>query len=459
MPQVETLPQSIADAKTIVLKPRLDQGDLRLIAEKIKPSIFARFGFKPKLENVRLLASETYFEPYLIIAGKYVLDYCRKHVFEVNVKETTTKIFVAGQEFKSEQSDPKLTNKVVKMTGEEHAHHERQGYYILDRVKREIPPEKLPISPFIIQKDSSILNSSFKSIHISDETQIEFLKAKIAQRPADVAEIIREIFDITDRTIAYYPMYQLTFENVKNRKDATVTVDGITGEIMLNGTKKLAVKTVLAFDQNAETQLVRETAYGEKQTEPILSISQPEATNNVIDATEEEKTIKPAQLETEETPYEAAQAEPLVNINAPDTTDDTNTGPKYLETMVLGFPAIIHGKVLASDAKVEVVVGDVEIPSGTNIDKTLVIKGTLRIGSSCRARGKLKVLKDVIVGADTIIDGDIVSGGNIYVGPRSLIAGAVKAAGLFEIEENAVVEGIFTRTTEERIEQSLSDKR
>src|SRR5512136_722836 len=173
---VETLPQSIVDTKTITLKPRLDQSDVQLIGDEIKPRLFSKFGFKSKPEYIKLLGSEIYFEPYLIIGGKYSLDYCKKHVFKVNVEESTTKVYVAGQEFRSVQLDPKTTNRTIKMTGEEHAHHERQAYFILDRLKREIPPDRLPISPFDIQKDSTENSSNFKSISISDEAQIEFLK-------------------------------------------------------------------------------------------------------------------------------------------------------------------------------------------------------------------------------------------------------------------------------------------
>ena len=155
--QVETMPQSIVDMRIIVLKPRLDLGDVKLIEEKIKPRLFSKFGFKPKSDDIKLLGSEIYFEPY---------DYCKKHVFKVNVTERTTKVFIAGQEFNSEQSDPKKKNKIITMTGQENAHYERQTYFILDRMKREIPTEKLPISPFDFQNENFANKSNFKSLQI-----------------------------------------------------------------------------------------------------------------------------------------------------------------------------------------------------------------------------------------------------------------------------------------------------
>jgi len=448
---VETLPQSIVDTKTIILKPRLDQGDVQLIGDKIKPRLFSNFGFKSKSENIELLGSEIYFEPYLIIGGKYSLDYCKKHVFRVNVEERTTKVYVAGQEFKSVQSDPRTTNRTIQMTGEEHAHHERQAYFILDRLKREIPPDKLPISPFDFQTDNTEHGSSFKSINITDEAQIEFLRTKIATRPADVAEIIREIFDITDRTIAYYPMYQLTFENMKNDAEAVVTINGITGEIIQNGTRKLAVKTIVTFPETADKGRIQTTDQKEIQANTILEIKGFHAKKETKVPQEEDEQIRSAQL-AQTNACEEKQVETTLDNSSLDATSSTKDAPKedecvqqtrsgVTESWILGFPAKIYGEVFTVGDNVTTVVGDIEVSSGADISKTLVVKGNLRIGDNCRARGKLKALKDVTVGADTAIYGDLISGGNIHVGPRTLVTGSLQAAGYIRIGECATIEG------------------
>ncbi len=562
--QVETLPQSMVEIKTIILKPRLDRGDIKSIGDKVKLRLFSNFGFKPKPDDTRLLASEQYFEPYLIIGGKYVLDYCKKHVIEAEVDKKTTRLFVAGQEFTSNEPEPKTGRRIVKMTGEEHAHYEKQGYYILDRMNREISPERLPLSPFVELEKGFQLNYFFKRMNISDETQIGYLKAKIAQRPSDVAEIMKEFFEITDRTVAYYPRYSLTFENVKKQKEATVTVDGITGEIELSGMKNLTAKSISTFREATEFQItepmVREEVpngsqlesipdgfspiaaekttisqkkaqtveaqpsqhpvFKEEQTEDILEPPSPvskdeddtivpqTAQSGVCDvarvepipevltseikkgeemAKQADDTIatKPTEdifcekchaesvpdivppspgMDTEDgskhdqigPPNQSekandleSQPEPIL-ILPPGATDDTINAPKEEETnqpvqldderTILGFPAKIFGEVAEINDNGTTVDGDVEIPSGTNIDKDLVVRGSLKIGDNCRGHGKLQVSKDITVGADTIIDGDLISGGNIFVGPRSLINGVVEAAGVFEIEKDAVVE-------------------
>jgi cytoskeletal protein CcmA (bactofilin family) len=419
--QVETMPQSIVDMRIIVLKPRLDLGDVKLIEEKIKPRLFSKFGFKPKSEDLKLLGSEIYFEPYLIIGGKYVIDYCRKHVFKVNVTERTTKVFIAGQEFNSEQSDPKKKNKIITMTGQENAHYERQTYFILDRMKREIPTEKLPISPFDFQNENFANKSNFKSIQISDEFQIEFLKTKIAQRPSDVAEILKEVFDVTERTIAYYPMYQLVFENLRNRTEASVTINGVTGEIVLNGAKKLAIKTIVAFPESTDSRPVEITAH-QGQTHPVLRVGTPET---------DETKIAPEKIKS-----------------------NVMTSPISEEERSLGFPLGIP-KVFTKIDEETAIEGDVDVPSGATIKRDLIVRGTLRIGDNCKIHGKLEAMKNVAVGVNTLIYGDLISGGNVEVGAHSIITGFLQAAGCIQVSEQVTIEGGLRSTPLKRASSGI----
>jgi hypothetical protein len=408
MSQIETLPQSIASTKTILLKPRLDESDILLIGQEIKSRLFSKFGFKPKIQNIRLLGSEKYFEPYLIIEGRYMLDYCKKHLFKVDVDEGTNKVFVAGQEFTSEQSDSKGTNKIIRLAGEEYAHHERQAYFILDRMKREISPEKLPFSPFDIKKREAELSSNFKSINIPDDVQIEFLKTKLAKRPPDVVEIIKEVFEITERTVAYYPMYQLTFENVKNREDAAVTVNGITGEIVLNGTRKLAVKTIVSFPESGVSGPIKLDLHNAK-AEPILNIRRQDEAETVGNV--QDKDNKKARKSSSEIEMRAVN------------------------------PARVSDLNFANNGNITEIEGDAEIISGNTVSRNLRVSGTLRIGDNCKIHGRIEALKDVTIGANTIMDGDLISGGNVAVGPQSLVTGSVRALGHIKIGVHTIVEG------------------
>ena len=395
MSHSESLPQSMADTKKVVFKPRFNHRDVRLICDKIRPRLFSRFGFKSKPENIRLLCSESYFEPYFIIGGKYALDYCKKHVFEVEVDERTSKVFVAGQELRPEKSDPTATNRTIRITGEERSHYENQGYFILDRLKREIPAEKLPLAPFFIQKEETENKAYFNPIRMSDEEQISFLKSKIAKRPCDLGEIIKEVFDITDRIIAYYPMYQITFENTNNRKIAITSINGITGEVILNGVQRIFSRTFVASPENDETQSFERDYIQFELEQDVPRITSPEPQPDI-------NTLK-------EQDFASKSIAPIIE-----------------ETNILGFAARIHGDIFVEGEETIAVVGDVEVPANTIMDKALVVKGNLSIGDCCIAHGKIKALKNITIGADSLVKGDLCSEGNIIVGPRTVISGVLQ---------------------------------
>ncbi len=408
MVQVEIIPQSIANIKTVILKPRLDAASVSLMSEKIKINLFSKFIFKPKVEEIKLISFENYYEPYLIIGGKYSLNYFKKHSFAVNVDEKVEEIYIEGQKFQSELLDPKTTKKIVKLHGQEHALTEKETYFVLDRMMREISPEKLSFSPFELKKAKNCkLTSNFKKMSIPTETQIEFLKSRIALRPSDVAEIKREIFEVTDRTIIYVPMVQLTFENAANHKEAAALVNAITGETELLRFEKKTASRILSSPINSK-----------------IPVREP----------------NPVQMKAEtgeNSPNVENKIEGSVFKNKADH-DEVRENIK--ETVLLGFPAKISGEIFSVGDNVTAIVGDLEISSGSNINKTLVVKGSLKIGDNCRAKGNLKSLKDTIIGEDTIIDGDLVVGNNIFVGQRSIITGSIEAAGSIQISKNARVE-------------------
>ncbi len=110
------------------------------------------------------------------------------------------------------------------------------------------------------------------------------------------------------------------------------------------------------------------------------------------------------------------------------------------ESIVLGFPAKILGEFFSVGDNVTAVVGDLEISSGGNVNRTLIVKGTLTIRENCRITGKLKALKDVIVCADSYINGDIVAGGDVFIGRRSIVNGSIVATGFVMMGGDAVVE-------------------
>jgi hypothetical protein len=244
MAETEILPQKIVDMRTIILKSKLDSKRVKQQGEKLKTSFFTRFGFlKPKRKDIVLVAFSKYYEPYILIGGKYSIDYCKRHRYALKVEDKTQALFIEGKKLKPEPLSSKEDAMVINLVGEEHSHYENETYVILDRLLQEVLPEKLCFAPFEGELENQPeVYFDLRKPRISLDQEITFLRSKIAKRPSDVAEIVREIFEINERTTIYTPIYELTYKNIKNGKKVTALIDGITGNMNIGKFKSKTIK-------------------------------------------------------------------------------------------------------------------------------------------------------------------------------------------------------------------------
>jgi cytoskeletal protein CcmA (bactofilin family) len=382
--KIPAVPQKIVERKTVVLKSRLDPTMARLLGEKIKGKFFVRLRFlKPKPEEIRLISFEKYYEPKIVVGGKYAIDYCRRRVYVVHVDEETREIVIAGREFKPEHLSPERPSKVIKLEGEEHFHYDDEAYFVLDRMGRDVAPEQMSYAPSEEQGVERLaeFGTKVREVEISREEEIDFLQSRIVNRPSGV-EVTKEIFEVNERALVYNPMYQLTFQSVKTEKKVTLEIDGITGKITLAKPIARHVKDSIEVHMENLPNVERETA----KEEPELS------------------KLPPTEVTTK-------------------------------------FPGKIVGDVFYIGDEITAAVGDAEIPSGTTMSQTIVIKGHLKIGGDCRIFGNIKALRDIVIGTNTTIVGNVISGGKVVIGPDSIIHGSVESEGIVEIAQNAVIEG------------------
>ena len=313
MENIETLPQKVVDRKTAILKSRLDPDKARLIGEDQKTNLFLKFGFlKPRSDDISLVGFTKYYEPFIVIGGKYSIDYCKKHVFEIKADNQTQNVFLGGEEFKFEPLSAGKPSRVLRLVGEEHSHYENETYFILDRLMREAKPEKVPLAPFENEMENlDNFDIDFRKARISLEEEINFLRSKIVKRPSDAEAIIKEIFEITERLTIYNPIYELSFQNVKNAKEVTVLIDGITGKLTIakftkvpekvEPTEKVDPKNFL----NIKTRFFRENP--EKETLIDSSISN-EHLNNSSQNRTLEKEISATPISEAESKFEVENA-------------------------------------------------------------------------------------------------------------------------------------------------------
>jgi hypothetical protein len=313
MENMETLPQKVVDRKTAILKSRLDPDKARLIGEDQKTNLFLKFGFlKPRSDDISLVGFTKYYEPFIVIGGKYSIDYCKKHVFEIKADNQMQKVFLGGEEFKFEPLSAGKPSRVLRLVGEEHSHYENETYFILDRLMREAKPERVPLAPFENEMENlDDFDIDFRKARISLEEEIDFLRSKIVKRPSDADAIIKEIFEITERLTIYNPIYELSFQNVKNAKEVTVLIDGITGKLTIAKFTKVPekVEPTEKVDQkiflNIKTQFFRENP--EKETLIDSSISN-EHLNNSSQNKTLEKEISATPISEAESKFDIENA-------------------------------------------------------------------------------------------------------------------------------------------------------
>ena len=239
------------------------------------------------------------------------------------------------------------------------------------------------------------VNLSLRRIQVTSEEVIELLRSRIAKRPADLDEILRETFEINENMIVYRPFFEFIFQNTKTNKYVTLQVDGISGEQVLH-----------RLENGMQFSTINSQIVSGNFREPFHGKS-----HNLADSNFPE-TFKPPEFQREEA--------------------------KFSE-VTLNFPINTGGEVFSVGDNVVAVVGDLEIPSGSTVNDTLVVKGRLKIGDNCQLSRKVKVLGDVWVGANTVIAGDVVSGGNVFVGANSVVQGSIRATGAVQVNETAVV--------------------
>ena len=235
---LETVPQKVVDQKVVILKSRLDQNDIKLLSEEKKKCLFGKPGILKKRgakeKDIVLIGLNKYYEPYILIGGKYSIDYCKKHLIKIETDNNEKRLFIGGEEKNSEPCSPIGQKRMFKVVGEERCHYGKETFIVLDRLKREVPPEKIFFAPFEEKQENTTYD--IRKVNITLEEEIDLIKTKIVKRPPNSDFIIKEIFEITDRLIVYNPVYELVFQDVKTSEEAIIIIEGVSGNISLSRT-------------------------------------------------------------------------------------------------------------------------------------------------------------------------------------------------------------------------------
>jgi hypothetical protein len=237
VPQVSPVPEKIVKRKVIVYRSRVDPTIVKLTAEKMKNKVFIKFGFsKPRPEEIRVASVDKYYEPYVLIDGKYSVDYYKKRVYTLDVDGTTEKVKILDKTFTPESlvSPTGETRKVINLDAEESLSYEDKAYMILDKLGREIPPDQVPSAPSEDHPEKILQEFGKKSgkVKISPQKGVEIVKSRIVKRPPDAESVENELFQVSEHAVIYSPIYEITFRNMKTGEEKVIKIDGVTAKII-----------------------------------------------------------------------------------------------------------------------------------------------------------------------------------------------------------------------------------
>ena len=233
----DTVPvnEKIVGKKTIVYETLVDPTVVKVAGEKLKSKLFIRFGFlKPKPEEIQFVSIDKYYEPYIVIGGKYTIDYYRTCVYTINVEAKVREVILLNQKFKPEETkDPSRRGyRAIKLNGEENLLYEDNASFILDKSGHEFTLEKLPSAPSEKHPKKMLakIGDKAQKLEIAPDADVNLIRSRIVKRPKDVKRIVHELFEVNERAVIYTPIYRVVFQNMTTGEEKALEFDGVTSK-------------------------------------------------------------------------------------------------------------------------------------------------------------------------------------------------------------------------------------
>jgi hypothetical protein len=235
--------ERIVDRKTIIYETLVDPTVIKLSGEKLKTQIFTKFLFlKPYREDIQFVSINKYYEPFIVISGKYAIDYYRKSAYTLKLDKEVREVILVNQQYKPEQSNDPYNDKrsVVRLEGEERIMKEIKASLVLDQSGQDIPPERLPSAPS--ERNSEKLLTECGVEEIAEDADLNIIQARILKRPKDIKRIVNELIEVNERVVIYVPRFKLVYRNTITGREKAIDFDGVTGKRIYTHTNAQKVR-------------------------------------------------------------------------------------------------------------------------------------------------------------------------------------------------------------------------
>ncbi len=235
--------ESIIARRTIVYQTLMDPAIVRIAGEKAKTKLFNRFLFKlSNPEEIEFVSIEKYYEPYIIVSGRHLIDYYQKSAYSLRVDKDAKEVILLGRTFTPLQTSFSSDSEgVVKLEGEERLIKETRGFFILDKYGQDSKLSQFPSAPS--EENPQKLIKLFKMPDIGPEIELDAVQRRIIHRPNNLSRIVNEEVEVDERSVVYTPRFKLTYRCPRIGKEATMIFDGVTLERIRQNESVLHIAT------------------------------------------------------------------------------------------------------------------------------------------------------------------------------------------------------------------------
>ena len=227
--------EKIVDRKTIVYETLVDPTVIKLKGENLKTHIFTKFFFiKPPRNEIQLISINKYYEPFLVISGKYAIDYYRKSAYAIKLDKEAREVILLNQQFKPQQSKDLYgeNHNMIRLEGEERIMREFNASLILDRSGQDIPPGRLPTAPSDRDPEKTLAECGVEKI--AEDADVNVIKSRVLKRPKDINRIVNELIEVNERVVIYAPRFRLVYRDTITGNEKALEFDGVTAKRIYN---------------------------------------------------------------------------------------------------------------------------------------------------------------------------------------------------------------------------------
>jgi len=235
------LPNDDYAVKTIVIRKNLDEEEAMKIVEQKKIVPFKSLLSRPKKEDIHLDSLKLYYEPSLIISGKYAANYFRKAIHTIDVDSNVHGVVLGDAVFpvrsksglKKAFVGKKGKNK-IDLNLEEHVFVEEEDELTFDHHGLEVElPFKID-SKTIENYPKKILENSSSTVkkpEFSYDSAIDKLQIYLKKPMDEDVRDLKDEFVLHDITEIYIPIFEARLSDPK-KKVKIIRIDAVRKKIL-----------------------------------------------------------------------------------------------------------------------------------------------------------------------------------------------------------------------------------